>query len=322
MVRVEQIDPIAQAEPISQLLQQAWDPPCLYYTADYLRWQFGFPASTPSIGYAAYDSEEMIGFMGAIPRRLQLGQTCSEAYIVSFFAIRPGWRPTLVPASLYAKMLAAFREADVPIVGFAVPGQGGERIAARAYPAARFGFQTMGPFLGYGYRPSPPYKPATVEVRETTDPGLLASAAEACAEMRMLCNVPNRRMLAHYLRDPQPRIAVSLHSDDGELLGAAMIVRSTIVTPQRHRIVTTIDNLFLPCVGADALYALCHFAGHCWAEPGTPQNVVLPNLWGINTDVLQAAGLRHNGGRFMGYACAPDPQHPFLRAEGTNLEIV
>lgn len=321
-MRVESIDLIAHAEPISQLLQQAWDPPCLFYTPDYLRWQFRFPATTPAIGYAAYDGEEMIGFMGAFPRHLQFGQTRSEAYIVSFFAIRPAWRPTLVPASLYAKMLAAFRQANVPIVGFAVPGQGGERIAARAYPAARFGFQTLGPFLGYGYRPCPPFKPASVEIRETTDLNLLMEAAEACTEARLLCNVPDQPMLAHYLKDPQPRIAVSLHDKKGKRIGAAMIVRSTIVTPQRHRIITTIDNLFLPCPSAEALYALCHFASTCWTEPGSPLGVVLPNLWGIGPDVLQAAGLRHNGGRFMGYACAPDPQHPFLRAEGTNLEIV
>jgi len=321
-VRIEAIDAISQVEPISRLLQQAWEPPCLYYTPEYLRWQFRFPASTPAISYAAYEEEAMIGFMGAIPRRLQLGPVHSEAYIVSFFAILPGWRPTLVPASLYAKMLAAFRQANVPIIGFAIPGQGGERIAARAYPAARFGFQTLGPFLGYGYRPCPPGPSAGVEVRETTDLDLLASAAEACVAERLLCNVPNRSMLAHYLKDPQPRIAVSLHGTDGEPIGAAMIVRTTIVTPQRHRTVTTVDNLFLPSPTAEALSALCDYASRCWAEPGTARTVVLPNLWGIGADVLQVAGLRHNGGRFMGYACAPDPQHPFLRAEGTNLEIV
>lgn len=322
MVQIECVDPRAYVGPVSQLLREVRESPCVHYTPEYLRWQFTFPGSVPPLGIAAFDGDEMIGFLGATPRRLRFQNLRSEAYLISSPAVREAWRPTLIPGQIYAKMLEVLKEFDLPVLGFAVPGQAGEPLAARAYPAAGFGIQTLGPFSSYGYVPKAGVRLPPVYVAETGDLSLLQAASDACKEVQTIWNSPDLPRLQHYLNDPHPRKAVALHTEEGSLIGAALIARTTYVTTKRRRAVTTIDTLFLPRPDAEALRALCHFAGQCWCDEKGPTKVVLSNVWGLTPKVLQAAGLRPDGGQFMGYVCAADPYHLFLNALGTNLERV
>ena len=63
MVRIERVDPLECAEQASRLIQAAWNPPCLNYTPEYLRWQFGFSGKQlQPVTLAAFDDNgDMIG---------------------------------------------------------------------------------------------------------------------------------------------------------------------------------------------------------------------------------------------------------------------
>jgi hypothetical protein len=89
--RVEIVDPVAFAEPASRVLREAFEPPCLHYTPDYLRWLFGVPNGMESIGVAAFDGAELEGFFGVMPRWMWLGERRIAVHLISALAVRPAW---------------------------------------------------------------------------------------------------------------------------------------------------------------------------------------------------------------------------------------
>src|SRR5690349_12804883 len=57
----------------SRLLEEAWNPPAVHYTPNYLRWQLSFPSASGLPCAAAFDGSELAGFAGATARRLRHG---------------------------------------------------------------------------------------------------------------------------------------------------------------------------------------------------------------------------------------------------------
>ncbi|HZT41600.1 MAG TPA: hypothetical protein VFA07_05405 [Chthonomonadaceae bacterium] len=322
MIRIERIDPLQHVQEASCVIKAAWQPPCLHYTPDYLRWQFSFPGSLPPIGLAAYNDDEMIGFNSAIVRRLRCREFTAEVCLVCLSAVHPAWRGSRAAGLLYKTMLGMAEETRRPIIGFVEAGSEGERRAERAVSGAGYALQWLGPFPGYGYVPRPDAPSNAVQVVETEDPLDLLPALQACRREDTLWNAPDETMLAHYHKDPRPHALTLLYGPEGDLRGAAIVVQAEFVTAQGLRPAVSIDNLFLPDPDAGTLQALCQFAAHRWAEPGRPVRIILPNVWGIDPEVLQEAGLRQRPGKFAGNVTTIEPDHPFLAARGTNLEIV
>ena len=77
-VHIEIVNPSDHAGPAAQLLRCAWRPPCLYYTADYVRWQLRFPSSHSARAVAAWEGGEMVGFAGLTPRREEVAAAFRE----------------------------------------------------------------------------------------------------------------------------------------------------------------------------------------------------------------------------------------------------
>ncbi|HLV81406.1 MAG TPA: hypothetical protein VKT32_14060 [Chthonomonadaceae bacterium] len=322
MIRIERIDPLQQVEAVSCVLMAAWQPPSLHYTPEYLRWQLSFPGSFSPLGLAAYNDDEMIGFNGAITRRLRRRDFATEVYLVCFSAVHPAWRGSRAAGLLYKTMLEMPQKIRSRMIGFIESGSEAERRTVRAATGAGYATRWLGPFPGYGYVPRPEMPPVTAQAVETDAPLDLLPAIKACRREDMLCNDADEAALLHYHKDPRPHALTLLYGPDGDLRGGAIVVQAEFVTAQGLRPVVSIDNLFLPDPDAESLQALCQFAARRWAEEIGSVRITLPNVWGIDPDTLQAAGLRHRANHFIAQVCATDPSHPFLQASGTNLEIV
>lgn len=321
-MHVERVDLLEFAEKASCFLLAAWPRPCLNYTPAYLRWQFGFPGSIPPVGVAVFDEDELVGFNGSTLRRLRFRQATAEILLASFASVHPARRGGRASGTLYRGMLEALRECGLPHLAYAEGGSAGDLGALRAAPSAGFSLQRLGPFPVYGYVPHAEEEPAAVHAIETDDPCALLPAIRACQREDTLWNDPDERMLAHYHQDPRPHALTLLYGPDGALRGGAIVVQAEFVTVQGLRPVIMLDNLFLPQPDAETLHALCAFAARRWADAIGSVRITLPNAWGIEPDILDAAGLRHRAGHFIAQVCAMDPSHLFLQAAGTNLEIV
>lgn len=321
-VQVAFIDPLDRLADLSRLMVAQWPAPSLHYSEAYLRWQFQFPGPVPCLAVAAFAEERIVAFVAAIPRCLRLEDRVSDVYLVSFLIADQEWRGSSISGVVYLQLVDALRDAGLPIIGFALPGSAGERAGQRVYPARRFQFRTLGPFPGYGYLPRKPEKEHGLCVRPVSDDSELLSVMERCGDPHTLCSAPRPDQLKHYGQDPQPRAKLIALSPEGEAVGAAMVVRYQFATARGVTAGVMIDSLFLPEPRSDALAALAAFSSELWATEGHPAPVTVPNLWGVDPDLARSAGLRQLPSQFSGYLCTMAPDHPFLRASGTNLEVV
>jgi GNAT superfamily N-acetyltransferase len=323
-MRLERVDPYAFAEYASRILQEAWPPPTMRFTADYLRWQFSFPGPLPSLGVAAFEGDEPVGFVGMTPRQLRFRGLSGPAYLHSFGGVRPAWRGRGLAAELYAHLLER-REPALPIVGWTEEGAGGHRTLMRA--ASLAGFEVPLPVLGanpvYGYRPGSADSDGTrLEVVEDADGRAFLDVARRCRSPDTIWNDPDEVILEHYRRDPRGRLCVVVNASDGEAVGAAMLVHAEVVTARQLERVATVDSVFLPRPDLGPLASVLRFTARRWAPPGRPSVVSAPSLWTVPPEVRRAAGLRRMAKGFQGQLEVPSRRHPYARAEGTNLEIV
>jgi hypothetical protein len=322
MLCVEPVDPVALAEPASRLLAQVWEPPCLHYTPDYLRWQFGFTGEhLSSIGLAVYrDFQELIGFNSATVRRLRFRGTVSDVFLVCLSAVHPAWHGSRVAGILWKAMLEAVLKMERPYLSFAEAGSPTDRSAQRAQPGRYL--TSLGSFPIHGFMPRPNAEPGDIRVIETEDPEAMRPVIRACDDEATLWNDPDPRMLAHYAADPRPSAMLLLEGPEGDLRGAARIVCAETLTSQGQSILPIVENLFLPNPDADTLRALCLYAARRWPDRVTAPMVSIPNVWGIDPDILKAAGLRQTTARFVGFIGTYSVSDPFTPASGTNLDIV
>ena len=320
-IRFELVDGAQFATSASAILEDAWTAPGIRYTPEYVRWQLAFPALGPLPSIAAFDGSAPVGFAGITSRRLRHGNRRWHAGILSFVAVRPGWRNRGVAAGLYRELLAAVRNSGADILT-GIPSSGGDRTLRRAYPEAGFAMRELGTYVNYGFlaRGAAPPSEWTAEVAPDLRP--LAGIIDRCARNTgMIWSDPDEAQWRHYFADPRPRQAVLIYRGE-ETAGAAWVVRGELRSPSGSARVTTVDNLWMPQPDPAALPALLLFAAGLWSEPdGKPAIVSAPNLAGFETTAFRAMGLRETGGRFYGYICTPGSECA-PGAVASNMEIV
>lgn len=54
-LRIETVDALQSVDFASDILCEAWQPPCMRYSPEYLRWQFSFPEDASALAVAAFD---------------------------------------------------------------------------------------------------------------------------------------------------------------------------------------------------------------------------------------------------------------------------
>ena len=320
-VAVELVDGITFASEASRILEEAWLPPALSYTPEYLAWQFAFPSPIPCPAVAAFSGTEPAGFAGVTARRLRSGGQCWHSGIVSFVAVRPAWRGQGIAAALYAHLLAELRRNGMTVITFASADTPGERTLLRAYPEAGFRMHPLGAYPVYGCLPRSAPAQSGWRAMPTTDTASLSSIVEACADAdgSVIWNDPDPHQLEHYCRDPRPRRLILLERGDG-LRGAAWAIQSAFRTARGADTVTTLESIWLPRTEAGALPVLFHAAASLW--PSTAPAVVnAPSLAGFGSAALRAAGIRQTGARYLGFLGTASPEGSVL-AEYTNLDGV
>jgi predicted N-acetyltransferase YhbS len=320
-VHIEIVNPSDHAGPAAQLLRRAWQPPCLHYTADYVRWQLRFPGPHPAQAVAAWEGGEMVGFAGLTPRRIRFGHRPAAAYVLSFVAVYPVCRGRGLAAGLYAALLDAVRGTEVPIIGFALLGSAGQRTLLRAYEAAGLRCRPLGEFQTYGFHSPRLALPPDVSTEEPAAADLV-SVIEACVGPRTLWSAPDARQLDHYRQDLRPRALVLVRGPDRQPAGAGLVVRADMATAKGVQPAVTVESVFLPWPEAGTLRALLDHAARRWPSAAGPTPVMAPNLQGLDAALLRSAGVRQVAPGFAGYVGVADPTHPLLGAESTNLEIV
>lgn len=313
---IELVDPRPFAEAAGRLLQSVWQPPCTHYSADYLSWQFGFAGRLRPLGAVALAGSDLIGFAAATPRTARFRGREVAVYLLSFVAVRADQWGRGLAAGLYARLLDAVRAARAPVVTYAFPDSPGQRALLRAYEAARFVCQSLGPFAVHGYLPRRGESPLPVA---TADAAGLSEMAAGCDDPAILWSAPTPDELAHYARDPRPRVLLVAREQDRPV-AAGFAVRSALATPTGLEAVTVLDNLFVRAPAG--LQALGHEAARRWPSPSSSSLVLIPNVRGIPPAVLRAAGLRQLPQRVEGYLCVTDPADPLLGAQATNLEVL
>jgi hypothetical protein len=318
--RVEIVDPVTFAEPAGRILQEAFQPPCLRYTPDYLRWLFNFPNGMESIGVAAFDGTEPVGFFAVMPRWMRSGDRRIAVSLMSSLAVRPG-RGGPLALALYSRLLVELRAIGRPVMSYVRPGTVAERLLLWNFARAGFQARPLGSYRTYGAMNAAGSTDPPARVEEGDEDAFL-EMVRSCRDERMLWRDPNRDQLRHYGADPRGCALAVIRDASGRPIGAATVVLAQVVLPQGNALIPTIDTVFLPQPGVEALQALIQFARRRWDGQATSPVVTAPNLIGIDAAVLRAAGLRATPSAFQGYVFDPIADALPAALVGTNLEVV
>ncbi|AGP39956.1 GNAT family N-acetyltransferase [Sorangium cellulosum] len=319
-MQLEHVDPIAAAEEASLVLREAWPPPALHYTADYLRWQLGFPGPAPR-AVLARERGEPAGFIGVAPRRFRFRGATSPGYVLSFVSVRPKFQGQGLASRLYGELLASLRASGLPIVVFVEARSGpAQRVLYNAVKAAGLRRKQLATCRNHGFVPRPSAAPTQAVARPTEAAADVLAAIAACGDDRVLWSAPDAAQLEHSLRDPRPR-RLLLVEEAGRPVGAAAVFLSEIATARGIDRVATLDALFLPEPTADRLAAVLRAASEAFAGQATAPVVSAPNLTLVPQDQLKPAGARPTDASFDAFVLLPG-DGPWLDAEVTNLEVV
>jgi len=320
----ELVDGAGLSADASRLLEEAWNPPAVHYTPNYLTWQLSFPSPSGLPCAAAFDGSKLVGFAGATARRLRHGAGDIYAAIVSFVAVHPDWRGQGAATGMYRILVQALAEREIPVITYAMPATAGERALLKAYPAAGFRIQPLGTYSNYAFARGGDGTDEQWRGYFSEDAAVLSSLAEELADEDTtgLWSGPTQPQLEHYFTDPRPRKLILVeHASTGHR-GGGFVLRSELRTPDGVVTVTTLDSVWLQSAAITALPCLLRLAAAAWPHSGTaPPVVMCPNLSGFDPSALRSIGLRKTGGQFCGYFCSTGRQS-CPGAERTNLEIV
>ncbi len=317
---VEAVDPRGFAAEAGAVLREAWGPSGILYTAEYLGWQFGSPGGPGPLAAAAFDGGDPVGFAAAVPRRLRHAGGPVPALVLSFVAVSPGHRGRGVAAAVYAALLAAAAPTGLPVLAYAQPGTPGRHALLRAFGAAGYRRADLGLYRTYAHRPGPAPAADGLSCGEV-GPGEFLEAAGRCDAPRTLWSDPDPARMEHYRADPRGRALAVARGPGGEPLGAGMVVLCETATPRGVERVALLDSAFLPDPRAGTLGALLRFAAGRWPDRVSTPTVSAPSLWGLDAELLRAAGARATPSAFEGYLfTAGGGAGPGV--DGTNLEII
>jgi len=314
------------ASSASVILQRAWQPPGLFYSAEYLEWQLSFPGPFPVPAVAAFDGSKPVGFAASAHRRVRCGTAAIDAVIVSFVGVDPDFRSRGIAAGLYANLLAVIAKHAIPVLTYAQSGSAGARAIERAYPLAGFSLHPLGAFPVYGFLVRPEtdvqaWAPAAAGQESAILRSLVDSAVTGAG--RILSD-PSAAQLQHYLADPRGRRLLVQRNGAGHATGAAWAVPIEHTSANGSHSVITLDCVWLSTERVDALPGLAAAAARLWPDPSSRQPVVVQasSLAGFDPQTLRQAGFRQIATPFQGYGAVSSARHPVLKASGSNLEVV
>ena len=318
--RIEIVDPLQYAGVASQILQAAWKPPCLRYSADYLAWQFSFPSHLPRRGAIALLDDRAVGCIGVTTRRFMCAGNLLSAYVLSFVAVDPSASRRGLAAAMYASLLDAL-PLEIPVLAFTEPASIGERLLLDSFARASFRHRSLQACRATGYlarQGSTPSRSSGAAALEADSYKAYASAHQAPAEGNIVWTDITREDWEHYRQDPRERTMVTVRDAAGNSVGTAMFVSAEIISSQGVQRVPMLDGVDLRGPTAETLAALFGFAASR-SQPGS--TVVASNLSYIDAGVIRAAGARALPSSFNAHAFARGKTTIVEGADALNLEV-
>ncbi len=319
------VDGAAFATTASAILEEAWDPPAIRYSPQYLEWQLRFPATAALPAAAAFDVGEPVGFAAASARRIRWGSERANVALVSFVAVRRSWRNQGVAAGLYHTLTSALSDRGLPVITFGTPSSPGERTLLRSYQEARFSVQPLGDYPNYARLARDTPTDSSYEAVVTSDLSLLRPIVDECSrDLTVLWSDPTEAQMEHYAADPRARRLVIVRHSTAGLVGAAWVIQMEHRTVAGSSALKTLDCVWLRKDHARALPALCRCASAAVPnEQDGPEIIGAPNLSIFDPETLRAMGIRQTGAKFRGYYCAPSSTEEIPSfVTRTNFEIV
>ena len=318
------VDGVAFAARASAILEEAWNPPAIRYSTEYLQWQLRFPDSAGLPAAAAFDDGEPVGFAAASARRIRWNSERCDVGLVSFVAVRRSWRNRGIAAGLYRTLTSALSDRGLPVITFASPSSLGERTLLRAYQNAGFLVHPLGDYPNYARLTQDTETDSDFEGVLTGDLSQLRPIVDKCScDPTVLWSDPNDAQLEHYAEDPRGRrLAMVRHSKAG-LIGAAWLIRMEIRTATGSSVLKALDCVWMKKDHVRALPALFRCAAAAWPDEKDGLGIIgAPNLSIFDAATLRTVGVRQTGARFRGYFCAPSSNcgYPPLVTR-TNFEI-
>jgi GNAT superfamily N-acetyltransferase len=328
MLSLESVEGCKFAADAAGILQQAWPPPALKYTPEYVRWQLSFPGTVQFPAVVAFEGLKPVGFAAITARRFRLGSIQWNSGILSFVAVLPMFQGKGVAVQLYQRLLSVVKEMAVPVLIFVQAGSPGERTLIRAVSSSECQLRQVGQYQLYGYLPrpnTPIHKECyAVKAEETEAIRTLPRVANHCAatDLHTIWNDPSDAQIQHYIHDPRPRTLAVLRSQGGEVAGAAWIVQAEIAYSDYSQSITTVESVFVPRSQPECFVDILRLAS-AELTVGPQPVVTASNLAGFDTVRLRMAGMRTMPSvPFRAYTCAASIPKWLCEAQCTNIEIV
>jgi len=321
-IRIESVHGPDAAAEASMILREAWQPPTVHYTEEYLRWQLSFPSPFPIPAFMAFDGTEPVGFAGMTARRFRCGSDVWDSGIVSFAAVRPQWRNSVLGIVVYKELFSRLRDAGLPFIGFGVQGSHAREIFTLVLNRVRLQVLSLGTLLTHYYAVTGSDGPDSEWEATIVDRDGRAELSSALrTDSTVISCDPTDDQWTHYWRDPRGRALVSLrHRSTGER-GIAWVVQGEYLSTEGVRIVPTVESVYLPSYDVRALPSLFRATAR-WAGSSDRTFVNAANLSGFQPESLRAAGIRNFGRGFLGICCAATIPAFLEKAQSTTVEIV
>ena len=319
------VDGAAFAATASAILEEAWDPPVIRYSPEYLHWQLRFPASNALPAAVAFEHGEPVGFAAASARRMRWGSERINVALVSFVAVRRNWRNQGIAAGLYRRLTSSISDLGLPVISFATPSSAGERTLLRSYQDAHFSIHQLGDYANYARMARDTVAESDYEAVVTSDLFLLRPIVDACSrDPTVLWSDPTDAQLEHYAADPRGRKFVVVRHSTGRIVGAASVIRMEHRTVTGSSVLIVLDCVWMRGDHSRALPALCRCAAEISPKAQNGCEIIgAPNLSIFDPATLRTMGIRQTGAKFHGYYCAPFPSEEIPSfVTRTNLEIV
>ena len=312
-IRFHDVEPFAHASDAARLLRASWAPPCLRYSDAYVRWQLTFPAAMPARAVVASDAGRTIGFAALIPRQISTAGGRSLIYVLTFFAVHPDYRGARIGTELARRVVEM---SDRPVITFTEPGSRSEHAIAQAANARGWTFKHMAALRTYAGGAAPQPESSIVARQATAEEFLAAIRTHEPAPVAW--SEPTLEQARHYLSDPREACLAVAEGAQGETLGAALIVRSELLTADGAEDVPALDMVRVRDRHAAVLGAFRRFA---LGRSDGASVVTAPNLDVVPASAVRQAGFRATRSAFNA-ALLSHPAEPIAtEVVSTNLEV-
>lgn len=284
--RIAQVDSLQLVDTASEILSAAWQPPCLLYSPEHLRWRFQTPSSLPPVGWTATVGDTPTVFVGVVGHKTNFG----DLYLSSFFAAREN--AGSAPVGVVRTQARALRNQLTAV--YAQKGSIGEKMLAcvdsvgiERHGAGQYIIHAAYPDEGIG------------SARTTNDAAEWISSRTQSA---LVSPIMDAEWIDHQLADPWGRWLAIVEG------GSAVIGRTEML--DRTGPAARASLHYIEVSTADALKQLVALAASMVPAPV----VMLPNVAHIPTDLLKQARVRATGTVYHAYSCR-------YLAPGMTMEI-